>query len=62
MTYIATVVLQVDEKVDGYRSDKSMIERFLKNTVKTGKVNENVFRGKVVLNVKGVKINVMNID
>lgn len=62
MKYIAMIVLDVEDEIDGWKPDKAMIERFLKYSVKTGKIHESAFRGKVLLNVKDVKINVMNVD
>lgn len=62
MKYIATVVLDIEDKTEEWKSDKSMVERFLKHSIKTGKICESAFRGRVLLNVKEVKFNVMNVE
>jgi len=62
MKYIATLIIDVDENCDGYKTDREMIDRFLKFSVKVGKIHESAFRGKVLLNVKDVKYSVIGID
>lgn len=61
--YIATILIDVDEVPDCKKSNKSTVKGLLESRFKPGAINELVFRnGKVVLEIKEVKILVMEID
>ena len=63
--YIATVLIDVDESLgfNHKRSSKGSVKGLLESWIKTGAVDELVFRnGSVVMDIKEVKILVMEVD
>jgi hypothetical protein len=63
--YIATILIDVEEGSESVhkRSSKGSVKGLLENRIKVGSIDELVFRnGKVVMEIREVKIIVMEIE
>lgn len=60
--YVATLLLELDDSSEGRKPDSEMVSRYLLRRVKKGLVNENCFRGKIVLNILKNDVSVMQFE
>lgn len=60
--YVATVLMELEDSFEGRRPNPNMIEIYLNNHVQLGEIKEELFRGKVLLNVIKREVSVMPFD
>lgn len=60
--YVATVLIEVKDSFEGRRPNLNMIEIYLNTHVHLGEIKEELFRGKVLLNVIKREVSVMPFD
>jgi hypothetical protein len=62
MKVVATLISYLDESFEGRRPDVIMIRRYLSSRINRGSINEENYRGKVVMNISSVQTDVMEVD
>ena len=62
MKVVATLIIHLDESFEGRRPDVIMIRRYLSSRINRGSINEENYRGKVVMNISSVQTDVMEVD
>ena len=62
MKIIATILFDLEDIFKERKPDIDMFNRFLKSRIHQGFVNEGNMRGRVVMNIKDVKLRSMEID
>lgn len=60
-TFIVTTIVKVSENCKGYKADKEMVKRLIQENEETGIIEKNCFRKKVVLEIKEVKSEVIEV-
>lgn len=60
MRFVITAIIKVDKIYKNRMPDKEMINRLVKEKL-TGEINENYFRGNVVLNITDIDVIVQEI-
>ncbi|KQC06241.1 MAG: hypothetical protein APR62_01315 [Smithella sp. SDB] len=60
--YVATVLMELEDSFEGRRPDIDMIERYLNDHVHLGEIKEEIFRGKVVLNIVKREVSIVPFD
>jgi hypothetical protein len=62
MKVVATLIIYLDESFEGRRPDVIMIRRYLSSRINRGSINEENYRGKVVMNISSVQTDVMEVS
>lgn len=60
-TFVVTTIVKVSENCKGYKADKEMVKRLMQENEEIGFVEKNCFRKKVVLEIKEVKSEVIEV-
>ena len=60
-TFVATIILNLADKHQERKPDDEMIKRYLQNVVVQGVVEKMLFRQRVNLKIKNVKIEVQEV-
>ena len=61
MKIIATIVLDIEDKFIDRKSNIEMVKRFLLSRIHEGSVDENSFRGKLILNIINVQAGLIEV-
>lgn len=60
--YFVSAVVSVSDECRGRRPDADMMHRWIKESVKVGVIDQSLFRGRVTMELKHIKFNVMETD
>ncbi len=60
-TFVITTIVKVSGICKGYKADKEMLKTLVKENEETGIIEKNCFRKKVVLEIKEVKSEVIEV-
>jgi len=61
MLIVATIILDVAESFEGRKPSLQMVKRYLVNKIACGNVDEDCFRGKVIMKMRNVQVAVMGV-
>ena len=60
--YFVSAVVSVSDECMGRRPDADMLQRWINESVKMGVIDQSYFRGRVTMELKHIKFNVMETD
>lgn len=62
MKIFAMMIIDVEDSFEDRKPSLQMVKRYLVNRISSGVVNEDFFRGKVIMKIKNVRVAVMDVD
>lgn len=54
--FYACILISADEKFQERKPDNDMVKNYLKESIRTGEINEPCFRGRVTMKLNEVEI------
>lgn len=60
--YVATIILHIDEKLEGSTPDVDMIKKYFNNKIMPEIINEVLYKGKVSTRIKDVQVTIMKVE